>query len=360
MKKIVRNTFFAFLAAAAMFSCAKQESVSYTDMEQASLDTWIATYIEGATRHSNGLYTKVLHAVDHEGLSQPKAGDWVEILFTGWSMPDSLLKLPGNCFVTRDSTLAAMEGSTGLYLTHYAPKKCYMSTLPGILTEAMFQTLLMMRPGEKWAFYAPSSLMYGSSGTNELYSYGYQGSSVLPGSIPSYMEIELVRVVTDVEADETAQVETYAAAHLGKQPKDSTLVDFYLNTYPQDVAADSVRKDTIAHIYYIKRFLDGTVYETNIDSVAQRVYGAAPATYSPLSYRPDSNSEIDAFYQAVTRMKYNSWAKFVFSSKYGYFYSGLTPSNYGAEIDPYTPLYFEIYIPAWADIQPPPKDEDEE
>ncbi len=344
MKILLRTTLFALCASLILSSCADPHTTSWEEIEQASLDTWMAAYHSDAVRQDNGLYTQMINAVP--GADKPKAGQWVEILFTGWSMPDMKVGIPGNLFVTRDSTLAAHEGSTGYYHTHYAPKKLYLSLETGLITPAMYQTILMMRKGERWGFYSTSYLMYGSMGSS--YDYGYQGYNPLGASVPCYMEIELVDIIDDVRADEQQQVQDYALTHLGLAAADSLKQYYYLKTEPLDAAADSIKADSTVKFYYIKRFLDGTIYDSNIDTVIQRVFKGYKYTLptAAISYKPSNGTQMPAIYDAVTHMKYDSWGRFVFTSDYAYGYAGLTPStsDYSAEIDPYTPLYFEIYV----------------
>ncbi len=347
MKKLLVTVSIALLA----FACAKEETIPGTQIEQEALDAWIQKHTTGFTRHDNGLYTKVLQAAP-DGAAQPQAGGWVEINFTGYSLPDLPVNPTGRMFVTRDSALAAAYGTATLK-THYAPKKIYLSTqqTATTLTEAMLQTILMMRQGETREFYAPSTLTYPGIGTS-AYTYGdwgYQGQSDLSAGVPSRMEIELVRVLGDSEAmleDQNRQVEAFAIDRLGLSAADSLKANLYLKYTPLDPLADTIAPDSTCHIYYVGSFLDGFVFDTNIDSIAMRLWGDA-SHHDSLSYTPSSGGLIQAFYEAVDTMRYNSWGEMVFSSDWGYGY-GSTPTVGdgvgGTEFDPYTPLYFKFFI----------------
>lgn len=346
--KLIRTLTLAALAALAL-ACAKEDTPS-VDIEQISLDAWMQRHTSGFTRHDNGLYTKVLRAATSAADTLPEEEDWIEIRFTGYSLPDLPLSPTGEMFVTRDSLIARQYG-TWTAKTHYAPKKVILATLQtyATLTEAMVQTIRMMRPGEIREFYAPSALAYGSAGTTS-YTYGdwgYQGQNPLAGNVPSHMEIELVRIIGPQQAmldDQNTQVQAFAQQHLGLAAADSLKDNFYLKYTPLDPLADTIGADSTTHIYYVGMFLDGHVFDTNIDSIAARAWGDR-THHDSLTYIPSGGSLIEAFRIAVDTMTYDSWGEMVFSSDYGYG-TGNAPSvgTGAAEIDPYTPLHFRFYI----------------
>lgn len=342
-------------------ACAKQETESAKVMEQQTLDRWVAAHVSGATKHSNGMYTVVREAAPESGTAKPVEGNWVRINYTGYSMPNPPLAPDGNLFVTRDAALAAPQLASNTYTTHYAPHKVYMSLYTGQLTEAMYQTLLMMNQGATYRYYAPSALTYGAYGSS--YSYGYQGQYALGVSLPSYMDIQLVQVITDVQKDERDSTAAYAWRNLQLEETDSLKYYLYLKQLPgKDTDDDGnpipkqmvIPADSTASIYYVGRFFDGFVFDTNIDSIAKRVWNDN-TTHSAYSYKPSDGKLIQAFYEAIItgKMRYNSWGKMAFSSDWGYGYAGDTPpSTTGTVIDSYEPLYFEFYIA--------PKDAEEE
>lgn len=344
MKKISILLSIALLIVA----CAKEESTPYADLEQQVLDAWMQKYRagDGFTRHENGLYSRPLRHSEDTAMARP--GDWIEIRFNGYALPDLPVDPVGAMFVTRDSALAAQYG-TATIKTHYAPIKTHLGVSSNtVVTRAMYDVIRMMHPGEKYEFYAPSSIAYGASGTT-LYTYGdwgYQGQKMLPANVPSRMEIELVRIVgQDAQADENRQVKEFAMSRLGLAEADTIKANLYLKYTPMDPLADTVRLDTTCSIYYVGMFLDGFIFDTNIDSIAQRVWGDN-SKHDSLDYIAVSGGLIEAFRQAVDTMTYDSWGEMVFNSDYGYGF-GSTPTvgqGGGTVFDPYTPLYFKFYI----------------
>lgn len=82
--------------------------------------------------------------------------------------------------------------------------------------------------------------------------------------------------------------------------------------------ADSVKMDGTAKIWYIGRFLDGFIFDTNIDEVKQIIYGEVKKKGSVLSYTPESGGMIQAFYYTVPNLKFGQWASLVTTSTMAY------------------------------------------
>ncbi|MBR1994793.1 MAG: hypothetical protein IJ990_04565, partial [Alistipes sp.] len=60
--------------------------------------------------------------------------------------------------------------------------------------------------------------------------------------------------------------------------------------------ADSVKLTGTAKIWYIGRFLDGFIFDTNIDEVKEIIYGEVLTKGTALSYTPEDGGLINAFY----------------------------------------------------------------
>ena len=91
--------------------------------------------------------------------------------------------------------------------------------------------------------------------------------------------------------------------------------------------ADSVKLDGTAKIWYIGRFLDGFIFDTNIDEVKQIVYGEVNSAGEALSYKPEDGGQIQAFYYIVPNLKFGQWAAFVSCSTHAYGASGKSGST---------------------------------
>ena len=86
--------------------------------------------------------------------------------------------------------------------------------------------------------------------------------------------------------------------------------------------ADSVTLDGTAKIWYIGRFLDGFIFDTNIDEVKKIIYGEVQSAGSALSYTPSSGGMIQAFYYTIPNLKYGQWAELITTSTNAYGSSG--------------------------------------
>ena len=93
--------------------------------------------------------------------------------------------------------------------------------------------------------------------------------------------------------------------------------------------ADSVGMSGEAKIWYIGRFLDGFIFDTNIDEVKEIIYGEVASEGSALSYTPedDQSSLIAAFYYTIPNLLYGQWAEFVTISSQAYGATGRSGST---------------------------------
>lgn len=93
-----------------------------------------------------------------------------------------------------------------------------------------------------------------------------------------------------------------------------------------DSDADSVKIDGTAKIWYVGRFIDGFVFDTNIDEVKELLYERGYAKGEVFSYTPSLvEKAIKAFHYAVPHMKYGQWATLATVSVHAYGIEGKTP-----------------------------------
>lgn len=117
---------------------------------------------------------------------------------------------------------------------------------------------------------------------------------------------------------------------------------FELSTDEED---DIIDPETSASIWYVLRTLDGFVVDTNIMEVKEIVYGD-DTMGSAISYNPSSSSYsyVAAWYAGLIELKYGQWASILTKSTYAYGALGQTGSSASTEIQPHTPLLFNIFI----------------
>ena len=87
-----------------------------------------------------------------------------------------------------------------------------------------------------------------------------------------------------------------------------------------------------ANVWYIGRFLDGFIFDTNIDEVKALISDEKEAGGAVFSYRPsdddgvedDSKSAIGAWYYCISQMHYGSYGTILTTSGYAYGASGIS------------------------------------
>ncbi len=106
-----------------------------------------------------------------------------------------------------------------------------------------------------------------------------------------------------------------------------------------ELDADSVKLDGTAKIWYIGRFLDGFIFDTNIDEVKEIIYGKVESEGQALEYTPQEGGMITAFYYTVPNLKFGQWAALMTISTYAY---GSTGQSGGTtSISGYSSSYYD-------------------
>lgn len=87
---------------------------------------------------------------------------------------------------------------------------------------------------------------------------------------------------------------------------------------------DSVKLSGTAKIWYIGRFLDGFIFDTNIDEVKELIYGQVESAGEAISITPDSNGKnyVSSWYYSIPQLRYGQWAAVIGTSTYNYGASG--------------------------------------
>lgn len=83
---------------------------------------------------------------------------------------------------------------------------------------------------------------------------------------------------------------------------------------------EKIGTDNTVRVWYIGRFLDGFVFDTNIDEVKQLVYGEVTSTGSSLSYtaKDDKSKYITAWYYSIPQLRKGQWAVILTTSTNAY------------------------------------------
>lgn len=103
-----------------------------------------------------------------------------------------------------------------------------------------------------------------------------------------------------------------------------------LTTEEEILDADSLKVTSEAKVWYIGRFLDGFIFDTNIDEVKEIVFGKVDSEGEALTFKtsdPSDNSYILAWNYSLPTLRYNQWAVILTTSSYGYGVSGQVGSH---------------------------------
>ncbi len=88
------------------------------------------------------------------------------------------------------------------------------------------------------------------------------------------------------------------------------------------LSADSLKLDEESKIWYIGRFLDGFIFDTNIDEVKDIIYGEVVTEGK--AFDPSDSKPIAAWQKALPTLKYGQWSAIVTSSSHAYGASGVS------------------------------------
>ena len=131
--------------------------------------------------------------------------------------------------------------------------------------------------------------------------------------------------------------------------------------------ATRVTKDGRASIWYIVRFLDGFVVDTNIAEIRTLVFNEKSPVCEVFSYSPSDDEDKDAsdrtaigaWYYCIPQMHYGAYGQIVTSSGYAYGASGLsgttttTESSTSSGVDYYNAMNYYNYYNSYYDYYNP-------
>lgn len=101
-------------------------------------------------------------------------------------------------------------------------------------------------------------------------------------------------------------------------------------TYDEVLTTDSLNTKNTAKVWYVGRFLDGYVFDTNIDEVKEIVYGKVEDKGEALSFdmkNVDDNKYILAWNYSIPTLRKGQWAAILTVSTYGYGIAGVVGSH---------------------------------
>jgi len=215
------------------------------------------------------------------------------------------------------------------YTSHYVPAYSQYFT-KSFTPKGLREGLKMMKEGGKARLIMKSNLAFGKYGSGDIGSY----ESLI-------FDVELVKVVPDPKVYEKSQIDEYLANNPGFVNYNDSV---YIKIMDDDAAVNHyIGKDTLVYVFYTGRFLDGYVFDTNVDTVAvnNHIYSTTKS-YAQLSFNIGDKSVTEGFEYAIKHMKAKTRIRALIPSAYEYGSTGKTSSS--PTILPYSPLIFDIYL----------------
>ncbi|MHC1704919.1 MAG: FKBP-type peptidyl-prolyl cis-trans isomerase [Tenuifilaceae bacterium] len=283
--------------------------------ELARLEAWIyVNNIDPNTKKPSGLY--FINKQEGTGLT-PKDSNFVIISFTAKTLDDVV-------FQTTYKEVAELNDIFQPKI-HYVPQfKQYLTNNFNI--KALPEGLSYMKEGGSARLIIPSNLGFGKT-----------NSTLVPGYSTLIYDIALVKVVEKPKEYEQSLLTDYLATNTGFTSISDSI---YIKKIAEGTRECVIAKDSVVKVMYTGRYLDGFVFDTNVESVAKEnnIYSSSSDKYEPFSFTVGSAGAIAGFSVAVKKMIEGEKAIVVIPSTYAY---GATGSG---DIPPYTTLVFEIEI----------------
>ena len=325
--KTIKTATWAMVAFVALaIGCASPSSSDFSELENQSLEAWMDKNNEGWRNNPNwkrtdsGVYIYTMREAQLEGDADTlvKGGNWVRINYTGKT-------LDGNIFYTRNAEVAKIQG-TYSRRTHYVNDFVYLYEENSSLAKGMYEALTNMKVGEMTQVVLPSGMYNGSNGYNAT-NVGYNGQWGVDGNKPVIIDsLEIVEVSEDPIVLENKAVNIYAVERWKMAEKDSLAKGLYVQLVtPFPMKRDSVitaeKTDSVLTCYYKGYFLDGFVFDSNIDSVQMRAWGEI-VNKGPMKWNMTQTQMIEGFKEACCQACYGDHIRAIFTSAYGYGISG--------------------------------------
>lgn len=169
----------------------------------------------------------------------------------------------------------------------------------------------------------------------------------MKSDVPTDVECPYVdNSITNVKGESRYQKENWP--ELEQKICDALIKRFGENALKKEELSDENLVDVKSNckIWYIGRFLDGFIFDTNIEEVANLVFDKASNKVA-ISYTPDTDKDkyIDAWYLCIPKMHYGYWGTIMTTSGFAYTSKGVnggtTTSSGNVAYDP--SVYYNYY-----------------
>ena len=294
MKKVI----IIGLTIAAIFSSCKKDEVDYAAIEQKTLSEYLQLNYPNVTADKDGLYT--VEETEGTGIS-PLPESYVLVNYSIAKISGPINKI---IFDTNNETIAR---DNRLYSDriHYTPTVWKANEMLNGIKLALNK----MKEGGKAKFIMPSNLAYGDK------EAGY-----LPAYSTLIVEIELVKVIDNIDTYETNVI----LKHIEDSPLEFNLTEsgVYL-AITGEGKGEKYKEGATISLVCTGKYLDGKVFNSR----------------STLELTIGQNQVIPGFEAAVKELKSGSKATVIIPYKMGYGTKGKSP------IKGYETLVFELEMP---------------
>jgi FKBP-type peptidyl-prolyl cis-trans isomerase FkpA len=312
MKKFIHTIPLFAIAAVTFISCSQDSKFN------------------GFTKGETGLYYKFYKHT--EGGANPKIGDVLKLQYE--------FKLERNDSLLLDSKQGSADGSG------FAQIGLQRVTFAGSLEDG----ILMMCKGDSASFIVPAdSFFLKTMQLNELPKFIAKGDHIKANvKLGEIMSKEMV------EADRQKQMEEQQAKMKEMADKEQPLIDKYLadnkiTTKPTESGLIFIelkkgsgakpKANDLVEVNYVGRLLDGTVFDTSIESIAKENNQYNPQRpYEPIKFQLGARQVIPGWDEGIAMLAKGGKAKFVIPSRIGY---GPNPAG---QIPPFSTLVFEVEL----------------
>lgn len=307
-----KSPFLALIAGIMLLSACQEDTTQQdrTEQEQRFFDLYVAKYYPSIQPRANGLYYVENKA--GTGIS-PDSDDWLLVNHVCYKIPGDIVYESYVEAVVRDNRDLDPDN-----IAITGPYKMQNGTRTAGLTEGF----TLMKEGAQATIFFASDLGYGADGT----------AKISPYQSLKY-EVELLEVITDIDAYEEARISSYMDTIQQFdtiQDPGSEAIMYYM--IDQTSEGKPVVNDSLLSIAYKGYLLDGRIFdERTIDN--------------PYQLKAGNVEVIKGWELGLLKLKEGEKARFVIPYQLAYKENGREDRNTGLRtIPPYETLFFDIEI----------------
>jgi FKBP-type peptidyl-prolyl cis-trans isomerase len=295
--------------------CKEEPTNEKRDQEQRFFDLYISSTFKDTIPPptASGLY---FIEVKQGNGDAPDTDDWMIVNYVGYVIPEGEVV---------DTYLENVARASGVYsdAAMYGPFKLQN----GSRTEGLTEGMLKMREGGQAIMCFTSDLGYGANAIE------------LMKTVPAYKslryEVELVKVIKDIEAYEQAKIEAFVNTIEGVDTIHDPYADaimYYIIDEPNN--GSLIKDDSVVEVAYRGYLIDGRQFD---ESDPDAPYEFKVGDYS------DERSPIPGWHVGVTRFREGEKGRLIIPYKLAYGEAGRVTQNV-VSIQPYETLVFDIEI----------------